>query len=418
MGESVFKNRNYVLLFIGSVVSNLGTFMYNAAISFYILEITGDNAALAGIYLATGGLVFFALSLFGGAIVDRLDKVKVVYVTDFINGFVVVIAGIFIFSGLSTTIIISTLFVVTIIMGANGALFNPAARSLPPHILEENQLQQSSSLTQGMFALYGILGTMLGGVMYSFIDIEIIFIINGMTFIFSGISEMFIRVNTKPEGEQVISIKGTLIDIKEGISYMLGFKPILYLVGIASMLNFFTVPVIANGFPYFFKVILEKEAYYMTTMNAMFSIGIVAVSVYLGSRVQRDRVSPLIIRGLFGMAFGMIIVVVLAQLVYNGDVNFWIFMIGSCIALLIMGLFNGFINIPFSVAVMKSVDKDKLGRVFSVVSIISNGLTPIAMGIGGFVIQELGIMSVYYAAVIAMFVTAILAKRNKYVNEL
>ena len=182
MVDNVLKNKNYLLLFLGSVVSNLGSHVFNFAISYYIYEIA--TPTIAGIYLATGGLVYFVLSPFGGAIVDRLDKVKVVWMTDYIRGIAVVIAGLVIFSGVSLTITLIVLFATTIILGINGALFNPAASSLPPHILEENQLQQSSSLTQGMFALYMILGSIIGGAIYSFLDIEWIFIINGISFIY------------------------------------------------------------------------------------------------------------------------------------------------------------------------------------------------------------------------------------------
>ena len=122
MNESVLKNKNYLLLFIGSVVSNLGTTIYNFAISLYIYVIT-DQPVIAGLYLATGGAVYFLFSPFAGAIVDRLDKVKVVYITDLINGITVISAGLLIYSGLSSTLIIILLFLVSIILGINGSCF-------------------------------------------------------------------------------------------------------------------------------------------------------------------------------------------------------------------------------------------------------------------------------------------------------
>jgi hypothetical protein len=45
MAESVFKNKDYKLLFFGQMVSNLGTQMYNFAIALYILQVSGGNAA-------------------------------------------------------------------------------------------------------------------------------------------------------------------------------------------------------------------------------------------------------------------------------------------------------------------------------------------------------------------------------------
>jgi len=415
MGENVLKNRNYLLLFLGSVVSNLGSHVYNFAISYYIYEIASPT--VAGIYLATGGLVYFVLSPFGGAIVDRLDKVKVVWMTDYIRGISVVIAGLVIYSGTSLTLTLIILFVTSIILGINGALFNPAASSLPPHILEENQLQQSSSLTQGMFALYMILGSVIGGAIYSFLDIEWIFIINGVSFILSGFSEMFIQLRTQLEKVRM-SFSIILVDIKDGFFYLLKLKPILMLVVVASLLNFFTAPAIVNGFPYLFAIELKTDPIYLSILNSFFPIGIIITSIILSSVAQKNRVSPIIIKGIYGMAISFSIFVIGTHYVVGGQLPFWIFMIISSFAILITGIFNGMVNIPFSVAIMKTVDKEMLGRVSSVIATISNGLTPIAIGLAGVVIDNFGVMVIFYVAGISIFITGLLASSNKDIKQL
>ncbi len=418
MGSFVLKNKNYLLLYVGSLVSNMGTTIYNFAISFYIYKITEDNATIAGLYLATGGLVFFLLALFGGAIVDRLDKVKVVYVTDFIRGTTIIVAGLLIFSGLSNSIILVVLFSTTIILGINGALFNPAIRSLPPHILEENQLQQSSSLLQGTAAIYQIFGAIIGGIMYNFVDIEWIFILNGLSFIFSGVSEMFITVTTKTVDVVIITLKQTLVDIKEGFKYLVKLKPIFRLVMVASILNFFTVPVIANGLPYLFAVELKENPVYLSYLTGAYMMGVIIIAFILGVRAQRERVSPLIRTGYVGMSVLFAAFIYLVYLIVVGKTTMVIFMVLGILSLLIMGIFNGLLNIPFSVAVMKTVDKSMLGRVMSVVSTIANGLTPIAMGLAGVVIDNFGLMILFYAAVIAIVLTMLMTVSDKEIGKL
>lgn len=419
MNTFVLKNRDYLLLFLGSLVSNLGTHVFNFALSLYIYIVTDDNAFLAGLYLATGGLVYVALSPFGGAIVDRMDKVRVVYITDFIRGITVLLAGVALFADVTQTMLLVILFATTIILGINGALFNPAASSLPPHILETEQLQQASSLSQGMFALYGIVGAAIGGLLYGTLAIEFIFIINGLSFVLSGFSEMFIRTKTlEEEDEKEITIKQVLIDIKEGAIYVFNLKPILWLLIIASMLNFFTVPMIANGLPYLFGVILDEDPINLSILMGAFPIGIIITSVILGSVRQKEKVSPLIFRGLFGMAFAMIFPLISLQLLLTGQISFFWNMVISTTSFLVAGLFNGYINIPFNVAIMKVVDKNKLGRVSTIMGLISNGLTPIAITLGGVVLQVFGLMSLFYGAVIAMIFTSIWAYTNKYVRQL
>ena len=418
MTESVLKNKDYRLLFFGQLVSNLGTQIYNFAIALYILNVTDGNATLAGIYMATGGLVFFILTPFAGAIVDRLDKVKIVYLMDFVSGITVLTGGFFIMSGISNQIIIILLFVMTVILAISGSLFNPAISSLPPHILQENQLQQASSLSQGMMSLYGILGAFLGGLIYAFFSIEFIFIFNGLTFIASGISEMFIKVKTSTDSDYKITFRGTLKDVKEGIIYVYNLKPIFWLVALASILNFATIPLIANGLPYLFEVQLQREAYFLAILTSTFPLGVTVTSVVLGISAQKEKVSPMIFKGLWGMSLAMVVCIAVTHFMVNGNVTFLVFMIVSGIFFFIAGIFNGYINIPFNVAIMKTVDKDKLGRVSSTLSIISMGFSPIAIALGGFIIDSLGVLILFYAAGIAMVFISMLAQRNKYVKQL
>ncbi len=415
----ILKNKDYLLLFIGNLVSNLGTQIFNFSMSLYILFLTGGNAIQAGLYMAFGAVVFFALTPFGGAIVDRLDKVKVVYLTDLLNGVAILLAGYAIFSGLSVQGTILVLYLTSLVLGVNAALFNPAVRSLPVHILEEEQLQQSSSMTQGMFALYGILGPAIGGVFYGFLNIEIIFWINGISFILSGLSEMFIKVKTHDEtSNHKITLKNTVIDIKEGFNYLWNLKGIRNMLLIAAILNFFTVPVIVNGFPYLFTIELGVNPMYYSMVMASFPVGIIISSILLGSQKQKERVSPLMVKGLFGMSFAFSAFAVTTYLLLNDSISFLLFMIVAIVATVITGFFNGFVNVPFSVAIMKSVEKDKLGRVFSVTSIISNGVTPIAIAIGGVAITYLGMNNLFLIACTAMFITSYMALKNKAVSKI
>lgn len=422
MGESVFKNKNYVLMFMGLVVSNLGTHIYNFSIMLYIYDLLIDHpqkATIAGVYMATGGLVFFLLTPFAGAITDRLDKVKVVYMTDLINGVTVILAGLAIFSFEDVTLKVLILFLTSIVLSINGALFNPAVSSLPAHILKQEQLQQASSLSMGMFSLYSILGAFVGSLIYSNFLIEFIFIFNGLTFLFSGLSELFITVKTMDQKASKIHIKQILKDIGLGVKYVYNLKPIFYLLAMASLLNFFTTPVIANGLPYLIKVELVKDPIYLAIMQGTFPIGVIIMSLFLMTRAQSEKQSPHIIKGMLGMATMFFLFVVALQLFMLDYLSFSIFLFVLTIPLMIvMGIFNGLLNIPFEVSLRKQVDKEMMGRVFSVTSVISNGLSPIAIALAGVVITYFGVMYLFYGGAIAMIVTAIYTARNKYIAEL
>ncbi|MBO4880026.1 MAG: MFS transporter, partial [Clostridia bacterium] len=84
--QNVFKNRNFRLVFFGALVSELGAILYSFAVSFYILEISGNNAFLQGLYLALCGAVLLLLTPVGGVLGDRFNKAKIMFGCDFVKG--------------------------------------------------------------------------------------------------------------------------------------------------------------------------------------------------------------------------------------------------------------------------------------------------------------------------------------------
>ena len=406
-----------MLLFLGGFVSNLGTTIFNFAISLYILELT-DSAGIAGAYMATGGLIYFVLAPFGGAIVDRLNKIKVVYITDFIRGVTVLLAFYLIVQGVSVTNQVIMLFVVTVILSLNSALFIPSVSALPAHILDEDLLQQGNSLNQGAGALYAIIGAVIGAIIYDNLGIEFIFMLNGVSFILSGFSEMFIKINTYFGDQIKISFNQAIIDMKEGLKYLLQIKPIFHLVLIASIMNFFTTPTIANGLPYLFEKQLEVDSIYYSIFMAVFPLGIVLSSVYLGSKKQGDQIFPLIKKGTIGMTFFFTLFVVSLIMLLHNMISFEAFMIAGVLLILLVGVFNAFVNIPFGVAIQKTVDKEKMGRVYSVIGTISMGLTPISIGLGGVVIEFLGLGMLFIIGAFALIVVTFIMISDKQVKRL
>ena len=62
--QNVFHNKNFVLVFLGALVSNIGSLFYSFSVGYWILDITNNNAIIQGIYLGVCGLTFVLFSLF------------------------------------------------------------------------------------------------------------------------------------------------------------------------------------------------------------------------------------------------------------------------------------------------------------------------------------------------------------------
>ena len=164
--KNVFQNKNFTLVFLGALVSNIASLFYSFAVSFYILKITGNNAFIQGLYLATGGIVFCVVTLFGGVISDRFNKAKIMYICDYLKGFTIIAFTLLLmFVIKSTTGKVVALFVVAVISNAIAGIFSPASAALLPQIVEEDSYQQAQSYFSILNSFQSIVGVIIAGVL-------------------------------------------------------------------------------------------------------------------------------------------------------------------------------------------------------------------------------------------------------------
>src|SRR5580698_3824175 len=90
---SSLSSRNYRLYFFGQLVSVSGTWMQTVAQSFLVLQLTGSGTDLG---LATGArfVPVFLFGPWGGLIADRIDKRRVLYVTQSLAGLLALALGV------------------------------------------------------------------------------------------------------------------------------------------------------------------------------------------------------------------------------------------------------------------------------------------------------------------------------------
>ncbi len=232
--------------------------LFYFAMSLYVLRLATayvgeDNAPLIqGYYLLTAGIILLILMPFGGVLADRHNKVKTMYITDFFRGFTILAVGLVIFLTDNPGTKIVLIFIMAIILGINAAFFQPASQSLLKFIVDEEDLQQASSYMQGSMSLQNLIGLILGGILYATIGIYYIFIINGVAYIISGITEIFIKYEVK-KNEEATTLNLVIKDIISGVKYVFKFKLIFVIIVVALFLNFFISPIYENAMPYFIE---------------------------------------------------------------------------------------------------------------------------------------------------------------------
>ena len=425
---NVFSNRNFRLVFLGALVSELGATLYSFAVSFYILDISGNNAFLQGLYLALCGVALLIFTPVGGVLGDRFNKAKIMFLCDYIKGGMIILATILMLLLKEPSAQIAILFCIGIVGNAVSGIFNPAAGALFPHIIDEDKLQQANAYFTIKNSLEGIFGIILAGILYSALPIHTLFLMVGLCFVASGISEMFIRYKYHPSEERM-TLRLAARDMADGIRYLKSKKAILAMMASALFINFFFTPVSSNFIPYFVKTDIAGAPSYLfdkllkpELWSSIFSvcIGISSLvgAAVLSARPQEEKIGFRTAVRLCLMAGVVIMMAVSYWWFVERGTSLNAFLIAFCAGCLMTGFLVSYVNIPINTTMMRIVDKDKLSKVTSIISIISQGMIPIASVLAGAILGSLGSTMLLVICAVGFTATAVLTIFSRTIREL
>ncbi|SHF23996.1 MFS transporter [Caloramator proteoclasticus] len=375
---SIFLNKSFMLLFLGKLVSQLGDVIYNMAIGWYILTIT-QSAVQMSFYMAFGTIIYVVMSPFGGVIADRYNRKNLMVWMDIIRGISVAIIGILMFFKIESILL---LYLSSFILSICGAIFVPASNSLVPSIVEEEHLTKANSLTSSVNSLSNIFGLVAGGALYALLGIKFIFIFNAVSYILSGISEMFIEYKNKINIDKREE-KHFIRELLDTFKYIKNQRPVFIVMMAATLINFILVPVFAVYLPYIFNQIAKTSALEYSYVGAAESVGFLLGAAIISSIPQRDKINGY-------LKIGMIVyclLIFVAYLVVNSFIKGYIvskvLVTIFVITALLLGVFSSIMNIPFGVFIQRRIPNELLGRVSAMLNTLSMAAMPLGMLFGG-----------------------------------
>src|SRR3712207_2500096 len=191
-------NRDLSLLFGGQVVSAFGDWLYILALVVLAYDLTGSATLVAALTFVR--LLPYALFLpFSGVLADRGNRKALMIGADLGRG--VCMLGL-LFAGSRETLWIA--FPMVFLATALSSLFKPAMSSVLPAIVEEEEdLVKANGIWSQMDALSFVLGPALGGALVLLGEPQLAFLINGLTFLVSAATLLFVRIPPREAPERV-----------------------------------------------------------------------------------------------------------------------------------------------------------------------------------------------------------------------
>lgn len=252
---SVLQNRDFRVYWLGQAVSLIGTWMQQMAQAWVVATLSQD-AAILGLLAVIGSLPLLLLSFKAGQLADKVEKRKILMVTQ-----VILMLLAFVFAALhySGHLQLWHIFVMSTVLGAVSAFDFPAAQSMPPELVGPTEIPKAVALMQSIFHGARLIGPGIAGWMMARYGNGSAFIINGLSFVaviysLAIISPRPAALSTRPGGAKP-GAGGT----KEATDYIRSDAAVSSLLLLSALLTGLIFPFIAVLSAYYVKHVLHAE---------------------------------------------------------------------------------------------------------------------------------------------------------------
>jgi MFS family permease len=210
---SSLRQRNYRLFFFGQLVSVAGTWMQSVAQSFLVLDLTHSGTQL-GLTSAARFLPMFLFGPVGGVFADRMDRKRVLYVTQTLSG---LLAGVFAVTVATNSIRLWVVYLLALALGFVNVFDNPARQSFISEMVSAQDLPNAVTLNSVAMNMARVFGAALGGVIAAAIGLALCFACNALSFAAVLVSLAAMRTSELFPAERVTRQKR---QVRQGLRYV------------------------------------------------------------------------------------------------------------------------------------------------------------------------------------------------------
>jgi MFS family permease len=364
--------RNYRLFFGGQIVSLIGNWMTSVATSWLVYRLTG-SAWMLGLVGFAGQIPSFALAPFAGILVDRVDKHRLLVVTQTLAMLQSFALAAMTLSGRAT---IKGLIALNVVDGIITAFDMPLRQSFVVEMIEKKEdLGNAIALNSSMVNAARLVGPSLGAVVIATAGEGWCFFLDGASFLAVIAALLMMRLAPRPLKPR--HADGALAELREGWDYTVGSRPIRKIILLLALVSLVGVPYTVL-IPLFAGKILNGGPHTLGLLMTAVGTGALTGAVWLASRknvLGLGRVIP-IAAAVFGAGL----------IAFSLSTTLWI----SVPLLVITGA--GFMTqmAASNTIVQTIVDDDKRGRVMSFFMMAFLGTAPFGSLLAGGLAERFG----------------------------
>ncbi|MFH0876912.1 MAG: MFS transporter [Candidatus Omnitrophota bacterium] len=277
--RDIIRNRNFSLLWLGQTISQFGDRLDQMALIALIYRFAPGSTTQIAKLMAFTILPVFLIGPIAGVYVDRWDRRRTMVVCDLLRGTLVLLIPLWLMKQASLWPIYAVVFLVFSI----GRFYVPAKMSIIPELVKVDDLLLANSLvnTTGMVA--AMFGLGLGGILVSMVGAEGGFVIDGISFLVSGLMIFFLSTKAMRElkkerllkvGKEIAEVirKSVAGEIRDALIFLKNHRQLRSCFGTLFLLW------VALGSIYVVSIVFIQQVYASVTKD----IGLFAVALGIG----------------------------------------------------------------------------------------------------------------------------------------
>jgi len=361
-------NRNYLLLWIGTVVSSSGDWMDQIALNWLVLELTNSPLSLGLVNLWRAIPVIFLIPL-GGVAADHWSRRKILMITQSIAMCLAFVLGALVTTGL---VKIWEIYLIAASRGAVMSFNLPARQAIINDLVPKDELPNAIALNSATHNLTRVLGPSLGGILIVLLGVDWLFYLNGLSFL-AILQTLHLLKEVSTGGG--LKKSNPLQELKGGFLFLKGNKLLRYLVFLAVIPMFFGQPYMTM-LAVFAHSVLRIGPAGLGMLTSTAALGSIAGALVVASRRREPRIGYMIGGMIF---FGM------ALLLFS--LSTWV--MTSMLFLFLAGASNMTYSSTNNTLLQTNVPDAYRGRVLSML-FINRGLVPLGTAMTGLLAEIMG----------------------------
>jgi MFS transporter, DHA3 family, macrolide efflux protein len=375
-------NRNLSFLWVGQFISQSGDSITHMAIIWLMLELTGSKA-MTGFIAFAATLPALLFGLFAGVLADKYPRKIIMLISDSARFFLILSIPLLYSQDLLTPLVLAIIVFITFTFAS---LFNPARDSIIPQIADGKDINKVNALVQSTGYLSYFVGLFGAGILLGVMGLIPLFLFDALTFAFSIVFILLIRVPKKIEPTYA---SRHFDELKAGFRYIITEdRRILWLLLITALNNFFIMGPAIVGTPILIKEIWNGTGQDFAFVESSYGLGMLLATfavIKLISNKSRGKwlMGALVFDGLTFIPLGF-----LSVLPGNPMTN-------AIIIIFIHSLGIPFIQVTRTSLIHSIVDNKMQGRIFSMIYLAVIGTTSLSVLVTGIAAEYWSMETIY-----------------------